>query len=62
MGNIVENMHTDFRAERVNLEIDWHPTQWELKAEYRKTPRNSSFTDELMLPFTRFLFLSQFIL
>ena len=52
MGNSVENMHTDFRAERVNLAIDWHPTQWELKAEYRKTPRNSSFTDELMLPFT----------
>ena len=52
MGNSVENMHTDFRAERVNLEIDWHPSQWELKAEYSKTPRNSSFTDELMLPFT----------
>ena len=48
----MENMHTDFRAERVNLEIDWHPSQWELKAEYSKTPRNSSFTDELMLPFT----------
>ena len=52
MGNSVENMHTDFRAERVNLAIDWHPTQWELKTEYRKTPKNSSFTDELMLPFT----------
>ena len=52
MGNSVENTHTDFRVERVKLAIDWHPTQWELKAEYRKTPRNSSFTYELMLPFT----------
>ena len=44
MENSVENMHPDFRAERVNLAVDWHPTQWELKAEYVKIPRNNSFT------------------
>ena len=33
MENSVENMHPDFRAERVNLAIDWHPTQWELEVE-----------------------------
>ena len=34
--NSGENMHLGSRAERVNLAVDWHPTQWGLVEEYGK--------------------------